>query len=158
MTCLKINLGHCLWIGPLDFNEARDDGVAVASAGPHAKYVHLAPDRQPRQHLITQSFTGWMLFLTSNQQCRCTEGIWKAVIQKLKILSIYYKLQHFLFYRKSYAKCHLASRNSVRPSHACFVTNPKNVFIPHERAIFLVFWCQRSRRNSNGVTPNGGAK
>jgi len=22
----------------------------------------------------------------------------------------------------------------------------------------LVFWCQRSRRNSNGVFPNGGAK
>ena len=32
------------------------------------------------------------------------------------------------------------------------------IFIPHERAILLVFWCQRSRRNSNAVTPDGGAK
>jgi len=36
----------------MDFNEARDDGVAVASAGPYANHLHLAADRQPRQHLI----------------------------------------------------------------------------------------------------------
>jgi len=29
----------------LDFNEARDDGVAVASAGPYANHLHLALDR-----------------------------------------------------------------------------------------------------------------
>jgi len=29
----------------LSFNEARDDGVAVASAGPYANHLHLAPDR-----------------------------------------------------------------------------------------------------------------
>jgi len=29
----------------LDFNEARDDGVAVESAGPYANRLHLAPDR-----------------------------------------------------------------------------------------------------------------
>jgi len=28
----------------LRFNEARDDGVAVASAGPYASHWHLAPD------------------------------------------------------------------------------------------------------------------
>jgi len=28
----------------LDFNKARDDGVAVASAGPHANHLHLAPE------------------------------------------------------------------------------------------------------------------
>jgi len=33
-----------------------------------------------------------------------------------------------------------------------------DMFTPHERAILLVFWRQRSRRNSNGVTPNGGVK
>ena len=27
------------------FNEARDDGVSVASAGPYADHLHLAPDR-----------------------------------------------------------------------------------------------------------------
>jgi len=29
----------------LDFNEARDDGVVVASAGPYVNHLHLAPDR-----------------------------------------------------------------------------------------------------------------
>jgi len=29
----------------LDFNEARDDGKAVASAEPYANYLHLASDR-----------------------------------------------------------------------------------------------------------------
>jgi len=32
------------------FNEAQNDGLAVASAGPHANYLHLAP----HQHNITQ--------------------------------------------------------------------------------------------------------
>jgi len=27
------------------FNEVKDDGVAVASAGPHANHLHLASDR-----------------------------------------------------------------------------------------------------------------
>jgi len=29
----------------LDFTAARDDGVEVASAGPYANSLHLAPDR-----------------------------------------------------------------------------------------------------------------
>jgi len=29
----------------LDFTEARDVGVAVASAGPYANHLHPAPDR-----------------------------------------------------------------------------------------------------------------
>ena len=29
----------------LDFNEERDNGVAVASAGPYANHLHLVPDR-----------------------------------------------------------------------------------------------------------------
>jgi len=29
----------------LDFNEARDVGLAVASAGPYANHLHLAADR-----------------------------------------------------------------------------------------------------------------
>jgi len=29
----------------LDFNEARDDGVAVESAGPYANHLHLTVDR-----------------------------------------------------------------------------------------------------------------
>jgi len=52
----------------LDFNEATDDGVAIASDGPYANHLHLAPDRLPCQHHITQFFTRWMLFLTPSQQ------------------------------------------------------------------------------------------
>jgi len=29
----------------LDCNKARDDGVEVASSGPYANHLHLAPDR-----------------------------------------------------------------------------------------------------------------
>jgi len=57
----------------LDFNEARDDGLAVASAVPHANHLHLTPDRQQRE-LVTQFFTGQMLFLTPNQRCQSTSG------------------------------------------------------------------------------------
>jgi len=59
----------------LDFTEARDDGVAVASAGPYANYLHHTPDTLDN-HASTSSltfFTGCMLFLTSNQQCQSTE-------------------------------------------------------------------------------------
>ena len=40
-------------INILNFTEAKDDGVAVAAARPYASHLHLAPDRQPCQHLIT---------------------------------------------------------------------------------------------------------
>ena len=45
----------------------------MASAGPYAS-LHLAPDRQPRQHTTTQFFTGRMPFLPPNQQRQSTEG------------------------------------------------------------------------------------
>jgi len=47
--------------------------VAVASAGPYAS-LHLAPERQQRQHPTTQFFTGRMPFLPPNQQRQSTEG------------------------------------------------------------------------------------
>jgi len=40
----------------LDFNEERDDQVAVASAGPYANHLHLALDRSPCQHLNTRFY------------------------------------------------------------------------------------------------------
>ena len=58
----------------LGFIKARDDGVAVASPVPYASQLHLTPDIQPCQHLITQFVTGWTLFLPPNQQCQSTEG------------------------------------------------------------------------------------
>ena len=47
--------------------------MAVASAGPYAN-LHIAPDKQPRQHPTTQFFTGRMPFLPPNQQRQSTEG------------------------------------------------------------------------------------
>jgi len=41
--------------------------MAVASSGSYAS-LHLAPDRQPRVHPTTQSFTGRMPCLPPNQQ------------------------------------------------------------------------------------------
>ena len=56
--------------------------MAVASAGPYAS-LHLAPDRQPRQHPSSQFFTGRMPFLPPNQQHQSTEGTtltdWKYI-------------------------------------------------------------------------------
>jgi len=100
----------------------------------------------------------------SREQKLSSHGVLRHV-SRLKTVS------RHAFYRASYASAvlgvvilsvRLSVRPSVRPSHVCFVTNPKKLlaifFISYERAIFLVFWCQRSRRNSNGVIPNGGAK
>jgi len=50
----------------------------VTSAGPYAS-LHLAPDRQPRQHPTTQFFTGRVPFLPPNQQRQSTEGNWIAL-------------------------------------------------------------------------------
>jgi len=58
----------------------------------------------------------------------------------------------------------LSVRPSVRLSVCLSVCHTRSkeptadIFIPRERAILLVFWCQRYRRNSNRVTPNWGAK
>jgi len=50
----------------LDFSEARDSEWQWHQ-------LHLAPDRQPRQHPTTQFFTGRMPFLPPNQQRQSTE-------------------------------------------------------------------------------------
>ena len=53
-------------------------------------------------------------------------------------------------------------RPSVRPSATsrhCTKTAERRIMqtTPYDSPGTLVFWCQRSRRNSNGVIPNGGA-
>jgi len=95
----------------------------VASAGPYAS-LHLAPDRQPRQHLTTQFFTGRMPFLPPNQQRRSTEGITQARLHSRifptgcrRAICISRRPQHFHF-RRTFAraptdtleKCYVASR------------------------------------------------
>jgi len=57
----------------MDFNEARDDWVAVVSAGPlQIIYRFIQTDN----HASTSSlnFTGQMLFMTPNQKCQSTES------------------------------------------------------------------------------------
>ena len=60
----------------LDLNEVRNDGVLGCSgiswtickqSAPHSRQITTP-------HLITQFFTGLMLFLAPNQQCQRTEG------------------------------------------------------------------------------------
>jgi len=55
----------------VDFNEARDDGVAVASARPLCKSFAPRSRQITHQHLITQG--GWSSSLPDNQQCQSTE-------------------------------------------------------------------------------------
>jgi len=51
-TLLMTSFSRTAWVSRhqkgqtiLDFNKERDDGVAVALAGPYANHSHLAPDR-----------------------------------------------------------------------------------------------------------------
>jgi len=47
----------------------------VVAAGPHASHLHLAPDKQPCQHLITEVlFYGQDAFLPPNQQRQSNKG------------------------------------------------------------------------------------
>jgi len=52
--------------------EQLDDGAAVASAGPYASHLHLAPDRSPRQHLTTEFYRPDAL--PDAQQCQSAEA------------------------------------------------------------------------------------
>ena len=84
----------------LDFSEARDSEWQLNQPG-HMHYasVHLAPDRQPRQHPTTQFFTGRMPFLSPNQQRQSTEGNLTNSVRSLKKYMINRK-------RKIANKCH----------------------------------------------------
>jgi len=59
----------------IDFNEVRDDGVAVGSAWTNANHLNPTSDKQPHQHFITQFFYKPVPFLTPNQQCQSTEWL-----------------------------------------------------------------------------------
>ena len=58
-----------------DFTEASDSGISWAIC----KSLHLAPGRQPRQHLTTQFSTGRVPFLPPNQQRQNTEGMYVRI-------------------------------------------------------------------------------
>ena len=71
----------------MDFNEARDDGVAVTSAGPYANHLHLAPDNITTSVPHHSVFTGRMPFLTPNQQCQSTEGTMRQICNNNSVYS-----------------------------------------------------------------------
>ena len=66
------------WVGTRRINHcgfcwSRHDGVAVASAEPHASYLHFAPEDNHTSTSV-RFFMGRMPFLTTNQQHQSTEG------------------------------------------------------------------------------------
>ena len=58
----------------MDFSEARDDGVTVASAGLYANHLHFAPDRYHANTTPLSWFAVRMPFLLPNQQHQSTDG------------------------------------------------------------------------------------
>ena len=56
MASFQDNLGKMVQerLTILDFNEARDDNVAVASSVLYANYLHLIPEKQPHQEFSDQ--------------------------------------------------------------------------------------------------------
>ena len=74
----------------LDLNEARDDGVLGCSgiswtickqSAPRSRHITTPTSH----HLI---FTGWMLFLTPNQQCQTLNADWSVLFARQCILSL----------------------------------------------------------------------
>jgi len=60
----------------VDFNEARDNGVAVASAGPYANHLHLARQittQAPHNNFVQARCSFW--YPTNSVNCQSTEGI-----------------------------------------------------------------------------------
>ena len=63
---------------PERYNQMNQSGFVEARDSEWQRHQsHLAPDRPPRQYPTAQFFTGWMPFLTPNQQRQTTEGISK---------------------------------------------------------------------------------
>jgi len=58
----------------LEINEARDDGMAVVSAGPYANHLHLLQTDNNASTHHSNFVTGRMLFLMLSQQCQSIEG------------------------------------------------------------------------------------
>ena len=74
----------------LDFNEARDDGVAVASAGPYAKNCSSLQTCNHASISSINFFTGWMLFLMPSQRCQSTEGKTELFINITNIQNVFW--------------------------------------------------------------------
>jgi len=117
-------------------------GDAVASAGPYANNLHLDPDRKPHQHLITQFFTGRMLFLTPNQQCQSTEG------SEMKTRCAYISNANILLTSAVGTDPCFFTVKSLHSS-ICYFSNAS-------LATFTSYYCNNNNnKNSNDNTSNG---
>jgi len=72
LTPDKRPFSRTTWVNHSGFNEAKDDGVAVASSRPYANHLHFTPDRY-HASLIAQFFYR-LHALPSNQQYQSTRG------------------------------------------------------------------------------------
>jgi len=61
--------------------------MAVASAGPYANNLHLAPNMITAPTPHHSIFTGWMLFLSPKQQCQITVGMYLLTAIKQKYMA-----------------------------------------------------------------------
>jgi len=128
-----------------NLNETRDDGFrdAVASAGPCANNLHLAPDRLPHQHLITQFFTGRMLFLMPNQQCQSThthpfngpffqDYPGEPVPERWNQSGFYWSKRQWVAEASAglYASLHLAPDRQPRQHHTTLFFTGRTPFLP----------------------------
>ena len=66
----------------LNFVEARDDGLAVASAGPYASYLHFTPRQITPPAPVKVNFMRWRLFHAHNQQCQSIECTYFIILKK----------------------------------------------------------------------------
>jgi len=97
----------------LDLNEATDDmvlGMAVASAGPYANNLHLAPDRWPHQHLIAQFLQAICCSWRPTNSIKALKAITiKWIIKQIKLENLHAKLKQIInsnFNSQSYGKTH----------------------------------------------------
>ena len=89
--------------------------MAVASAGPYADHLHLAPDRQPRQHLIRPD---------ASSLCSCR--IWISVS--------FYLTSRFLWPASGSYMFHFTTHPFFHPvtlSHSSNVSTPPQPVLPH---------------------------
>jgi len=117
--------------------------VAVASAGPYAKHLHVTPD-------------GQMLFLTPNQQCQSTEG---RVLQSVDQKPADFVLQLYSLFLTAASK--ELSLQSEITSKSWISSLKKGIETVSRYDVVLTgptIVCGRCQWNSNGVTSNGGAK
>ena len=143
-------------------------GSVVAEGEDHAVSVRWTPPSDVRASDVTSLTVYWC------QAASRTRGACVVSLRYRSWCTDYATAHYTLFYRATLREHYyymLSSCLSVRPSlFACVRLSDTSRHCtkrlkrlitqttPYDSAGTLVFWCQKSGRNSDGVTPNGGAK